>query len=94
MQELLRDQAEHFETAGKIRSFLFLDAEHITVEELKTSMMEMATLVGGSPPMGYNRLDECFTYEPELNALILWYNVEGTTKAVIRHVTDSSSLLH
>ncbi len=64
------------------------------MEEIKTSMVEMATLVGGQPPRGYTRLEECFTFEPELKALILWYNVDGTTKAVIRRIDEAPALIH
>jgi hypothetical protein len=71
----------------KNRLFVFSHADHVNVNEIKTSMVEMATLVGGEPPAGYTHLEECFTFEPKLNTLILWYNVDGTTKAVVRRVT-------
>ncbi len=61
-----------------------------SMDELKTRMIEAAKSAGGTPPAGYNRLDDCFTYEPSLDAIILWYNVGGSTRIEIRSLRDAS----
>ena len=49
-------------------------------------MIAAAKSVGGVPPVGRDRLDDCFTYEPSLEAVILWYNVDGDTKVDMQPV--------
>ena len=55
-------------------------------------MIESAKSAGGVPPYGYESLDQCFTIEPDLGVIILWYNVRDTTKVVMRRVHDEALL--
>jgi hypothetical protein len=58
---------------------------------MKRMMIESALSEGGVPPIGYESLDECFTTEPELGIVLLWYNVADTTKVVVRDIAEASA---
>jgi hypothetical protein len=52
--------------------------------ELREMMMKEALLAGGKPVGGRSSLQDCFTYDAELELLMLWYNKEMTTKVISR----------
>ena len=54
--------------------------DHESVKELMLRMIRTVEAVGGVPTAGYRNLNECFTYEPSLELLMLWYNINGNTR--------------
>ena len=46
-------------------------------------MIRSVEAIGGAPTAGFQHLEECFTYEPSLKSLMLWYNIDGTTRIEI-----------
>ena len=56
-------------------------------------MIRTVEAAGGAPTAGFQHLVECFTYEPSLESLMLWYNIDGTTKIEISSYRSASGMV-